>query len=345
MHIRKKTEGDRLKLLQKQTIFSTIKIAGAASISILFAQFLKIEFPVSAGIVTILTIQPTKKETLKTAIGRFLAFLVALVLAYFSFSLFGYTMIGFLLYLFTFIFICQIFQWNNAMAMNSVLISHFLTFKTMQADNVLNEILIFCIGVGIGVIANMHLHKNVNYIETLKIGTDTQIQKILCRMSERILHQDMSDYNGDCFLVLKNHIRTAKNVAEENYNNQFGSSDIYDMEYIRMRDKQCQILYEMYKNIRTIDTTPITAEKISIFLKMMSDVYHQDNTGKELMKQFIELDESLKTQPLPVNRKEFEVRAKLYGLLRNIEEFIAIKIAFSENFIKTKKLFKFYLDK
>ena len=30
MHIRKKTEGDRLKLLQKQTIFSTIKIPGAA---------------------------------------------------------------------------------------------------------------------------------------------------------------------------------------------------------------------------------------------------------------------------------------------------------------------------
>ena len=316
----------------KEIGINTIKIAGAAMAAILLAAAMKLEFAVSAGIVAILTIQPTKKETMKIALGRFVAFLSAILIAYGSFKIFGYTMKGFLFYLVCFIFVCQIFHWYSAMAMNSVLISHFLNFKAMNLESLSNEILLFCLGVGIGIIANLHLRKNVNHMEQLKENTDAQMKKILSRMSERILDRDISDYNGDCFLLLRDAIRKAKNMAEENFNNQFGSSDVYDKEYISMRDKQCEVLYEMYKNVRSIETTPITAGKISEFLKEMSEVYHKNNTGKELLEQFMELDEDMKRHPLPKDRKEFEDRAKLYGMLRHMEEFIRLKIEFSEKF-------------
>ena len=164
------------------------------------------------------------------------------------------------------------------------------------------------------------------------MGTDEQIIRILSRMSERILSQDKSDYNGECFASLKTQIQRAKNVAEENFNNQFGSGDIYDMEYIKMREEQIQVLYEMYKNVRAIHTIPATAETISVFLREMSEVYHRNNTGKDLMEQFLELDASMKSQPLPVERNEFEDRAKLFGLLRSIEEFIQIKKDFAKKY-------------
>ena len=311
---------------------NTIKIAGAAMIAIFIAVAMKVEFAVSAGVVAMLTIQPTKKETIKIALGRFVAFITALLIAYGSFTLFGYGMEAFMIYLVLFVLVCQIFRWYSAMAMNSVLISHFLTFGVMNGETLRNEIILFCIGVGVGIIANLHLHKNVNDMERLKEETDAQIKKILSRMSQRILDRDISDYNGDCFLILGNSIRRAKNVAEENFNNQFGSKDVYDREYIAMREKQCEVLYEMYKNVRTIETTPITAGKISAFLSRMAEVYHKNNTGKELLEQFEELDEGMKHQPLPVERKEFEDRAKLYGLLRHIEEFIKLKIEFAEKF-------------
>lgn len=311
-------------------IFTTLKTAGAAIAAILLAQLAGLEFAVSAGIVAILTIQPTKKETLRTALGRLVAFGSAILIAAVCFGLMGYTMAAFLVYLVVFILVCQIFRWHSAMAMNSVLISHFLTLGSMGPEALENEVLLFVIGVGVGILANLHLHKNVDYIEELKAEADAQIKRILSRMSERILDHDMADYNGECFVKLRDSLRRARNVAEENYNNQFGSGDVYDMEYIRMRDRQCRVLYEMYKSVRTIETTPITAAQISDFLKEMSEVYHKDNTGRELLQHFEQMDAGMKRQPLPTGRKEFEDRARLFGLLRNIEEFLRIKIEFSE---------------
>lgn len=321
-----------MKIITNQQLFNTAKTAIAAIVSILLATLLELDFAISAGIVTILTIQPTKKETIKTALGRLYAFIIAMVIAYASFHMLGVTVEAYFLYLVVFIFICQICEWHSAIAMDSVLISHFLTFGNMKFDGICNEIAIFAVGVGIGIFANLHLRKRVNYIEKLKAGTDEQIIQILFRMSERILIQDKSDYNGDCFSSLKKQILQAKNVAEENFNNQFGSGDIYDMEYIKMREEQIQVLYEMYKNVRAIRTIPTTAEKISAFLREMSEVYHRNNTGKELRKGFLELDASMKSKPLPIERSEFEDRAKLYGLLRSMEEFIQIKIEFSEKY-------------
>ena len=291
-----------------------------------------IQFAVSAGIVTILTIQPTKKETMQTASSRFYAFITAIAIAFVSFEIWGYHLTAFMIYLIVFIYVCQIFQWYSSMAMNSVLISHFLTLGNMNPNSVYNEFVIFLIGVGVGIIANLHLHKNENYILELEQETDAQIKQILGKMAERILDQDVSDYNEQSFHELKKSIQKAQNVADLNYKNQFSKKDIYDIEYIRMRDRQYHVLYEMYKSARTIETTPITAKIVSDLFLEMSETYHKDNNGDDTLQHFYEIQQGMKEQPLPVERIEFEDRAKLFILLNYIEEFINIKQDFMKKF-------------
>lgn len=322
-----------MKIKHKQIIINTIKIVLAAVLSIILAKILGLKYEVSAGIVAILTIQPTKRETVETAVSRLLAFLIALLIAFISFKILGFTLTAYFVYLTIFILICQSFGWTSAMAMNSVLISHFLTMQDMSINAVINEVLIFVIGVGMGIIANMHLHKNVDYIEKLKDATDEHIKKILEQMSEKVMKNDDSDYNNELFFELREHIRMAKNVAEENYKNQLRREDIFDLEYIRMRDKQYQVLYEMYKFVRHLDATPITAKKISDFMKEMSISYHRDNRCEELMEHFSNMDKYMKEAPLPVERNEFENRATLYGLMRHMEEFLQIKMEFVKKFM------------
>lgn len=324
-----------MKILNKKVILNTVKFTVAASIAIAIATALKLSFEVSAGIVTILTIQPTKKETVRTAAGRIAAFIVSLVISYAVFGIFGYTMTAFLIYLAIYILICQLFNWQNAMTICPVLMSHFLSSGNMTVHTVCNEIIIFVTGVGVGITTNLHLRKDTDYIEQLKAAADNRIREILLQTSENLLTRDNFRQIDDCFIDLKNHIRIAKNVAAENYNNQFGTDDVYDMEYIRMRDKQCWILYEMHKSVKNIETTPFTAQHISDFLALVAQVYHTINTGeagRKLMEKFKQLDNSMKKQPLPADRKEFEDRAKLYGLLRLIEEFIQIKIYFYDKY-------------
>jgi uncharacterized membrane protein YgaE (UPF0421/DUF939 family) len=259
---------------------------------------------------------------------RFSAFVVALIVAYGCFSMFGYQIRGFIIYLIFYICICQLRNWQNALTLNAVLISHFVAYGTMNDATIKNEICIFLIGTGFGVLANLHLRKQVDYIETLKTEADEQIVGILSRMSERIMNKDISDYNGDCFIALKRQIRKAKNVAEENYNNQFRKDDMYDKEYILMRERQYHVLYEMYRNVRTLHSQPNTAQRISEFMQIMADVFHKENDGVQLMEAFWEMDADMKKHPLPITRKEFEDRARLFVLMRNIEEFIQIKIDF-----------------
>lgn len=318
--------------MNKSIIINSIKIILATVIAILIALSLGLNFPISAGTVAILTIQPTKRETIQVTLGRLQAFAVALAMSFLVFKVFGVNYIGFLCFLALFIFVCQLLSWKVAMVTNLVLVSHFVSTGAMNISTISNEIMIFFIGATCGIIANLHLRKRVDYIEKLKKETDEQIIEILYLMSRRVLDKDTPEYNEACFNTLKKSIRHAKNVAEENYNNQFDKNDKYDMEYIAMRDRQYLVLYEMYKCVRQINTTPHTAKTISDFLEKMSKEYGRDNDGQSMMEDFYIMDKDMKSRPLPVERKEFEDRARLFNLMRNIEEFIEIKMDFAINF-------------
>lgn len=310
----------------KSILTNTVKITVAAVLAILCAQALKLDFAVSAGIVAILSVQPTKKETLRTALARLLAFAVALVISITLFNLLGFKVLVFFLYLLIFILVCQWRKWISAMAMDSVLISHFLSFGKTGPAEIKNEILLFVLGVAFGILVNLLLHKKTDYIEELKKQTDNQIKQALHRMALRIQNPALADYyNGSCFVSLNESIFTAKKQAEENYNNQFSKKDTFDSCYLDMREKQTRILYEMFKAARALHTTPTTAALLSDFLEKVSNEYHKDNDVKALLEELALIHDKMKAHPLPQTRTEFEDRANLFILMERLKEFLQIK--------------------
>lgn len=317
----------------KNSIINSIKISIAVAMAISIANVLKLEFAISAGIVAILTILPTKRETVKTAVNRLLAFVIALGIAYVCFAVCGVNQWAFMVYIFPYAFICCLNKWNAAIAMNSVLISHFLTFGRMDRQTVLNEILIFVVGVGIGIFMNLSLRSDRDAMNALKKQTDEQIAKILSRMGKRINDKNLADYNGECFKTLEHIIRDAKNTAEINYKNQLKSQRDKDAEYIAMRSRQYAVLREMYKMVSTLETTPRTAKVISEFFEDTAKVFHEKNDCKLLLEQFEEMNKYMVKQPMPEGRQEFEDRARLFLLMSYIQEFLEIK----EQFVETEK--------
>ena len=309
----------------KSIITNTIKITLAAVLAILCAQALKLDFTVSAGIVAILSVQPTKKETLRTALARLLAFAVALVISITLFNFLGFTVPVFFLYLLLFILVCQWHKWISAMAMDSVLISHFLSFGKTGLLEIKNEVVLFLLGVGFGILVNLLLHKKTDYIEELKNKTDEQIKLALHRMALRIQNPDLADYDGSCFTSLNKSLFNAKKQAEENYNNQFSKKDTFDTLYLEMREKQTKILYEMYKAARNLQAIPSTAGLLSDFLEKVSNEYHKDNDVKALLDELALIHDKMKSLPLPQARNEFEDRANLFILMERLKEFLQIK--------------------
>ena len=313
----------------KNIFINSVKIILAATLAIVIASLLHLQFAVSAGIVAILSVQPSKRETVHTALSRLYGFASSLVIGVICYNIFGFTIQTFCIYIFIYIFVCQIFKWYSSMAMNSVLISHFINLGNTSWQSVTNEILIFVIGVGLGIIVNLHLHKNTAEVERLKAEMDDKIVYTLHRMSLRIVNHNLEGYDGSCFVTLRNSLSDAKAIAKENYQNQLKNYGDFDRCYIQMREKQIHILSEMYKRVKNIKTPPVTAQIISDFLEKISQEYHRENDCISLLGEFKNIRDGMKKQPLPVTREEFENRAELFTLLEYIEEFLQIKKSFA----------------
>ncbi len=313
----------------KRIILNSLKVSIAVAIAIGIANVFQLEHAISAGIVAVLSIQPTKRETINLAIGRLIAFGIALFIATVSYHILGFNQLAFWVYIVPYAFICYLKNWTAAIALNSVLVSHFIVYGSMRWPYILNEIAIFIIGISVGILMNIHLQKNQSYMEDLMNKTDEQIVRILEKMGQKILHVQLDGYDEECFIQLEHSIREAKNIAEENFNNQFREKDDYDIKYIAMRHRQYNVLYDMYKIVKTIETAPSTAQIISDYFVYMSQVFHRENDGTELLQRFWDMDAYMKKQPLPQDRQEFEDRARLFALMRDIEEFIEIKAQFS----------------
>ncbi len=314
--------------MKENKLVNSLKLSIAVIVATALAYAFELDYPVSAGIVAILAILRTKRETIKTAAARALAFLAALLIAAVCFGVFGITVGAYGLFFVVYIFVAGAMNWTFAVSSNAVLVSHFLSSGRFDSEAILNEIALFVIGVGVGILLNLHLRKNVHHFEKMKQETDAYIVTIISRMAERVNNHDISDYNGTCFHELDRLLFETKHVAEYNYNNQFNKYDVYDLEYIDMREKQCVVLFEMYNLIRHLETTPSTAAKISEFLDVLSHVLDEKNDGVELMERFREMDQFMKNHPLPQERQEFEDRARLFCFMRDMEQFIQIKMDF-----------------
>lgn len=80
-------------------ILNSLKMIFAGISSICVASLFNLDFAVSAGIVAMLSIMPSKKETFHTAFSRFAGFLTALFISFLCFKIFGITLIAYFIYL------------------------------------------------------------------------------------------------------------------------------------------------------------------------------------------------------------------------------------------------------
>ena len=309
----------------KPHLIKSLKIAVAAVLSIAVASELELQYSASAGIITILSIQNTKRETLRSARNRGLAFLGALLLAAASFGLLDYTLWAFAVYLFLFALLCLWTGWMEALAMDSVLITHFLAEGNMQPQLLMNECLLFLIGTCVGIAVNLHLHRKGAEFEQLAGVVDKQIKDIIKRMAMWLPEEDKEAYNDKCFGELRKALEAAKRCAAANYNNDLLAGDTYELDYIRMREQQSVILKEIYVNIKNITYLPKQALQVAMLLEKIEKEYHKDNTVEGLLAELDELFQDMKKQELPENREEFEARAILFYILMQIKNLLEIK--------------------
>lgn len=310
--------------MNRETVLTGLKAAGSAAVAILLAGALSLPYSATAGIIAILSLMGTKRETMRVALGRLMAYGSALVIAFGCFSLLGDGLLAFGVYLFLFAALCYACSWTYATAMVSVLISHFMGAGGMTWGQVGRETLLFLIGTTCGVVTNLHLRPDEKQLRSRLAAVDSGMREALHALADGMeAARVYALLDG-----LTAHLDAAESCAARNAGNSLTSAPVTEMRYIAMRRQQQHLLRQMTDDWARLCHHPAQEEAVRAFLKQVATEYRLENSVVSLLEALEELMEQMRLQPLPKERQEFESRALLYGILRRMEDFLRLKRAF-----------------
>ncbi len=317
-------------LLEKLKFSKVLRIAIGSSLAIFVAETIGLEYSTSAGIITFLTVQDSKRETLMLAVKRLLSYFVTIFLAmvflhgsydYLKFGLFMLCLVG----------ISYMAGWDGAISVNAVIGTHFLMKASFEPAFALNELILVLIGSAFGVIVNLYMPKKDKRILTDIARLEGQMSSILTQLSIDIktLSQKVK---GDCQLEdLEKALDKTISKAYHNFNNTLRQHSTYFISYLKMRKNQCIILQGIRDSIYGMTHVPEQAELIAAFVSHIGETIHEEDNVAELRKLLTMIFAHMERSPLPVTRKEFENRALLYHVLKDFEEFLLVKEEFIDS--------------
>ncbi len=307
-----------------------IKIAVGSVISIFLADMLGLGYSTAAGIITLLTIQDTSRETIVISVKRMCAFLLATVLAYAVFHVVGYHVFAYGIFLFLFIACCIPFHLGEAVSINAVLTTHYLLEKDMSLPFIGNEAMLLLIGAGIGTLLNLYMPGKSKEIRAMQRQLEEDMRAVLMRMSEYIRKEDREDYTGTCFHKLQADIDIGKKQAYAYMNNTFFQESKYFIAYVNMREQQTIVLKDVYKKIISIHMFLPQTDQVADLFYEIGVTFGESNNARALLARLEEVLSQMKSSQLPVTRQEFEARAVLYGILLDLEYFLRLKKEFAD---------------
>lgn len=310
--------------------YRTLKTGIGATIAMIIAASLGLKYGTAAGVIVILSVQSTRRQSIRIAIQRMGACLLALFLSTVLFNLFGYSALVFGLFLLIFIPFAARFRLNEGIVVSSVLVTHLLVEKSTAIYLIINEFLLMLIGVSVALVLNLYMPSIEKKIKEDQAYIEECIREILRHMSVALRECAVSIKEEELFNNLENRLRLGRERAYRNLNNSIFSDNSYYTKYMEMRFQQLNALKNMRRHFERFSISYKQTDMIADFTSKIADSIHEYNTAEGLLKNLQALRESFREMELPKNREEFENRAMLYQFLNDLEQFLLIKNEFKK---------------
>lgn len=315
----------------------TLKTGIGATIAMVIANILGLQYAASAGIVTILSIQNTRRESFQIAVRRLIATCIALFIGACAFMIFGFNPISFGIYLIIFIPTAVRCKVTEGIVPASVLVTHLLGEGAIHSNIIMNELLIMLVGVGIALIVNLYMPSLEECLLVEKKKIEAQMYLIFLKMEQALKmdHQKLDIQNE--LEILEEGLKNGMARATQYRNNSFiGNKSLYE-KYFDMRFSQYQVILYMQKHFEHFYMLAKEAYKVAELTHQVAQSIQGKILVEELLEQVEELREHFKTSHLPTSRDEFENRAMLYQFLTDIEQFLYVKKIFKSRLSETER--------
>jgi uncharacterized membrane protein YgaE (UPF0421/DUF939 family) len=307
--------------------YRTIKTAVGAGLAIWIASLLDLEFATFAAIIVIMCIERTKKKTLITMNKKFFASLLSLVIGALFFEVLGYYPIVFALFILLFVPILVRARIQDGFVTSMVVVLHVYTVKNANWAMFLNELYIIFIGMGIALLINSIMPNFKRDIETFKKEIEQKFEIILYEFSAH-LRDSERNWDGKEILEVEDSINQSKSIAVQDVENHLLRKQNKDYYYLEMRENQLELLKHMMKIVAIVSSSSLHVkqkEMFAEFLENLSQNVHSGDTTDISLNELEELKASIRKTELPKTREEFEIRANLFYLIFEMENYLNIK--------------------
>ena len=325
-----------MKRKLKKTVLLAVKIAVGCGIAIYIAEALKLEYAVSAGTVTLLSLLGTKWETVKFSLVRLGTFFLTVMLIFLIMPRMHSEWIAYGVIVFLLVFLTNLMGWRATLSVNAIITAHYMTRQDFAPAFLFNEFMLVFIGVVIAIVLNLfHLNKSqkkdlmegIRYVETAMQADLREVAGYL--MGEQMKEQRSRSVWVDITL-LEGKLRELMEEAREYQDNTFESHHDDYLDYFEMRLDQCRMLDSLHYEMRKMRSMPKQARVIADYIRYLADYVVEKNVPEKQMVRLNEIFAEMEKEELPETREEFESRALLYHILMDLEEFLKYKQTFVE---------------
>lgn len=316
----------------RKSLLLSLKIGIGASIAIYIAQSMELEYPISAGTVTLLTLMASKWETIKLSALRLVTLFTTLAMAWVISTYVNSVWMGFGLLLALVVFMAEFFDWRATISVNAVIAAHLVTSQDFTPEAVENELSLVSIGIIIAVVLNLF---NFNLTHKRQITanmryTEKKLRMIMEELAAYLSGREMSRNVWTDITDLEKRILKFIRDAEEYQENTFQSHPEYYIDYFEMRYEQLRILDSLHYEMKKIRSMPAQAKVVAEYLLYLTDYVKETNIPDRQIEKLKGIFEDMRNEELPGTMDEFESRAMLYHILMDIEEFLFCKARFVE---------------
>lgn len=308
--------------------YRTVKTAVGATLAIMIAQMLGLENYVSAGILTILCVKVTKKDSLRASWDRIFACFIAIVVASVLFEVLAYHPLVIGIVLLVFIPLAVMFKASDGIVTSSVIILHIYSAEQVTVGLILNEIGIIIIGVGIALLANLYMPSLDVKLKEYQVEIEQNFKRIFDEIVI-YLRTNESTWDGREITETYQLIEEAKALAFREVENHVLRNESLYYSYFKMREKQFEIIEHVLPVVTAIDEYVEQAETIADFIEDLSEHIHPGNTASLFIDKLQQMRAQFAEMPLPQTREEFEARADLLYFIKEMEEYLYIKSQFT----------------
>lgn len=327
--------------MNKINFNKVFRIAVGSALSFFVCRLFGIQNSASAAVITLLSIQDTKKDTLSDVAKRFISYLFAMVAAYFIFTYIGFNEFAFCIFMLILVSTAYKLDWLNTLSSSTVVTTHFMLEKSFAPAFVLDEIFLVTVGTAFAVILNLMLYDNSDEICRDMEYIENDMKAFLIKMKNFLLEN--AELPDDEWLhFIKNHVEAGVKTALAHEKNVFDDTTYYS-QYMLMRQDQLETLMRIYQSMaRLRNDFPLKSDIAEIFGRLADNVAKRECYiyNRPLILGVIS---KYKKQPLPESMTEMINMAALLDILNELLYFSDLKKIFAEH-LTPKQLERYYKE-